>query len=97
MTPQPIVEAFDLIRQYAERQRWIPIGWREWHVGEWRIRVNGTPESHDGVPPWHALIEHDTIIAMMLIHPYHGCMLGWKETEDEFVAAMKAELSRGSA
>ena len=51
-----ISEAFDLIRQYAVREGWIPISWKDWCVGPWRIRVNGTREDR-GVPPYHALIE----------------------------------------
>lgn len=86
-------EAFDLIRQYAERQGWVPIGWRDWTVGPWRIRVNGTGEKRDNVPPYHALIEHADIIALMLIHPLGGQVGGWSKTEENFIAAMRAELS----
>lgn len=90
-------EAFDLIRQYAEREDWIPIGWRDFQVGPWRIRVNGTPEERDHVPPYHAMIEHADIISFMCLNPFTGSVGGWKDTEDEFIAAMKEALAVGTA
>ena len=92
MSEQKISEAFELIRQYAVREGWVPIGWREWHVGPWRIRVNGTKDERDAVPPWHAVIEHDDVIALMVIHPMGGSVGGWKDTEAEFIVAMQQEL-----
>lgn len=91
---ETISEAFDLIAQYAEREGWIPIGWREWTVGPWRIKVNGTTETIDGVRPYHAQVEHQDIIAIMVIHPFVGSVGGWKDTEADFITAMQAELNR---
>lgn len=53
---QPISEAFDLIAQYAKREGWIPIGFREWKVGPWAITVNGTRDARDGIPPSQLLL-----------------------------------------
>ena len=86
-------EAFDLIRRYAVRAGWIPIGWRDFRVGPWRIRVNGTVQEREQVPPYHALIDHDTLVACLCIHPMGGSVGGWKDTEAEFIDAMKAELA----
>jgi hypothetical protein len=97
MSTETISEAFDLIRQYAEREGWIPIGWRDWRVGPWRIRVNGTRQEREQAPPWHALIEHDTMVAFMCIHPMGGSVGGWKDTEADFINAMKAELEQEAA
>mgnify|MGYP001567339052 FL=1 len=71
-----ICEAFDWIRQYAVREGWIPIRWKDFRIGPWRIRVNGTPTMCQDVPPWHALIEHEDIIALLLIHPMGGIVGG---------------------
>lgn len=85
--------AFDLIRRYAEREGWVPIGWREWHVGPWHIRVNGTAEPRGAIPPYHALIENETYVALLLIHPLGGTVGGWTGAEEEFIAAMERELA----
>lgn len=84
--------AFDLIRQYAEREGWIPIGFRSWQVGPWLIKVNGTSDERAGIPPYHALIQHEQIIGLLLINPFGGTQGGWHDTEDEFIAAMQQEL-----
>lgn len=91
---EPISLAFDLIRRYAEREGWIPIGWREWTVGPWRITVNGTNQKRAGISPYHALIQHDEYVGLMLINPFGGTVGGWKDTENEFVAAMEAALAQ---
>lgn len=87
-------EAFDLIVQYAERERWIPIGWREWTVGPWRIQVNGTRQTRDGVPPFHAFVENQTYVGMMLLHARGGTVGGYENTEAEFIEAMRETLNR---
>lgn len=89
----PIALAFDLIRRYAEREGWIPIGWRTFTVGPWTVTVNGTPEQRDDVPPWHALIVHRDIVALMLIHPFGGSVGGWQDAEEIFVRDMEAALN----
>jgi hypothetical protein len=92
MAEEQYCEVFDWIRQYAVREGWIPIGWRDFHVGPWRIRVNGTPEDRDGIPPYHALIDHDTIVALMLVNPFGGSVGGWQGAEAEFCAALQQAL-----
>lgn len=89
-----IVEAFDLIRQYAEREGWIPIGHRKWTLGEWDIEVNGTREPIGQIPPWHALVQHRRYLSMMLFHPCGGSVAGYQQTESNFCAAMRAILRR---
>lgn len=96
MSDPRICDAFDVIARYAQREGWIPIGWRDWRVGPWRIRVNGTKAARDGLAPFHALIEHDTYIGLMVIHPCGGTVGGWKDTEAEFIAAMKDALAQPS-
>lgn len=91
MSPQ-FSEAFDWIRQYAVREGWVPIGWRDWMVGPWRIRVNGTATEQDHIPPYHALIEHQELVAILLIHPRGGTVGGWQDAELEFCQAMQHEL-----
>lgn len=97
MTPAPpdppITLAFDLIRRYAERHGWIPIGWRSFVVGPWTVTVNGTSLEDQGVPPYHALIEHRDIVALMLISPYGGAVGGWSQAEDLFIHDMEAALA----
>jgi hypothetical protein len=88
----PITLAFDLIRRYAERQGWIPIGWRPFTVGPWDVTVNGTPEERDDIPPWHARIVHRDIIAFLLIHPFGGKAAGWRGAEEDFIRDMEAAL-----
>jgi hypothetical protein len=90
---QTISEAFELIRQYAEREGLIPIGFRSFTVGPWTVTVNGTPDAKDNIPPYHALVEHADIVALMLLNPYGGAVGGWQKAEDEFIAAMQSALS----
>lgn len=89
----PITLAFDLIRRYAEKQKWIPIGWRNFTVGPWDITVNGTGEERDSIPPYHARVEHRDIVAIMLIHPFGGSVGGWRDAEKDFITAMEAALA----
>ena len=88
----PCTEAFDLICRYAEREHWLPIGWRDWCVGPWRIRVNGTAVDCENIPAWHVLIEHQHIVSFMLIHQTGGTVGGWAGTEEAFISDMKATL-----
>lgn len=88
----PITLAFDLIRRYAERQGWIPIGWRAFTVGPWEVTVNGTREDRELIPPWHARIVHRDIVAFLLLHPFGGSVGGWREAEEIFVRDMEAAL-----
>ena len=90
---EPISEAFDLIARYAEREGWIPIGWKDFRIGPWRIRVNGTQVEREHVRPCTALIEHQDIVALMVIHPFGGTVGGWQHTEADFIEAMRKELT----
>lgn len=85
----PISEAFDLIAQYAAQRGWMPIGWREWTVGPWKITVNGTHLPTNNIPAFHALVENEEYVALMLIHPFGGTVGGFKDTEANFIAAMQ--------
>jgi len=89
---QPYSEVFDLIRQYAVLRGWIPIGWKDFRVRDWRIRVNGTRQAREGVPPYHALIEHEYLLAVMICNPHRGNVAGWSETEWTFCRDMRAAL-----
>jgi hypothetical protein len=91
---ETISVVFDLIRQYAEREGWIPIGFRSWRVGAWTITVNGTAERTDDLDPYHARIVNEDYVAIMILHPYGGSVGGWKDTEDAFIADMRAELAK---
>ena len=84
--------AFSLIRDYAIREGWTPIGFRSFAVGPWKVTVNGTKDEQSGIPPFHALVEHADIIALMLINPFGGSVGGWQKAEDEFITAMQAAL-----
>lgn len=76
---------FDLIRRYCEREGWIPVGWRVFTVGPWTITVNGTPAEHENVPPYHALIAHQDIVAFLLLNPFRGTVGGWSGAEDALI------------
>jgi len=94
MTERPICEAFDLIRQYAEQQGWIPIGFRSFRVGDWGVTVNGTGERRDDVPPFHARVENARYVGLMLFSPFGGGAMGFADTEAEFCAAMRRETDK---
>lgn len=92
-TDGTILEAFDLIRQYAERRGWIPIGRREFVVGEWEIKVNGSKDPWEDVPPFHAHVHNRIYVGSLLLSPLSGLAVGYKGTEPEFIAAMKAAVT----
>lgn len=91
MTEQ-ISLAFDLIRRYAEREGWIPIGFRVWDVGPWHIVVNGTRDERDGVAPYHAHVANRDYIGIMVMSPLAGSVGGFQGTEDHFIRDMEAAL-----
>lgn len=86
----PISLAFDLIRRYAVRAGWVPVGWRVFTVGPWTVTVNGTETMRDRIPPYHALIEHRNLVALLLSNPYGG----WRDAEATFISDMEAALSQ---
>ncbi len=97
--PQPadgerITQVFDLIGKYAIQRKWTPIGWREFKVGPWTITVNGTKQERDGLAPFHARIVHDSVVSIMVVHPYGGTVGGWMDAERNFINDMERELSR---
>jgi len=92
--PDQVLEVFDLIREYAERHDWLPIGWRTFTVGDWRVTVNGTKEERDSIPPFHALVEHSRYVSLMLFSPFGGDSLGWSGAEVEFCTAMQTALGK---
>lgn len=81
--------AFQLIADYALKQGWVPVGHRTFTVGDWSIRINGTPLEINGLEPYHALIENERIVAMMVISPFGGTVGGYQMTEDMFIDDMK--------
>jgi hypothetical protein len=91
--PEQITQAFHLIACYAERQGWIPIGWRVFAVGPWTVTVNGTKEPRDHLPPYHALIEHRDIVALMVLSPFGGTVGGWAAAEATFIADLERALA----
>jgi hypothetical protein len=55
MTDQ-VLEVFDLIREYAERHDWLPIGWRTFTVGDWRVTVNGSSGLYTRNSRWRSSV-----------------------------------------
>lgn len=94
MQTDRISVAFEMIRRYAVQRGWIPIGWRVFDVGPWHITVNGTEKTREHVPPYHARVEHRTIISIMLLSPFGGSVGGWQDAEGEFIAEMEDALSK---
>ena len=88
----PITLAMDLIRRYAERQGWIPIGYREFTVGDWDITVNGTGEDRDLIAPWHTRAVHREILAMLVFSAHGGSAVGWREAEEMFIRDLERAL-----
>jgi hypothetical protein len=88
---RPLTLAFDLIRRYAARHGWIPIGWRSFTIGPWIVTVNGTPLEYAAVPPYHALVEHRESHAILLFSPFGGEVCG-RDAEDLFIHDMEAAL-----
>ena len=82
--------AFNAIVTYAEAQKWIPIGFRTCTVGPWEITVNGTTERHADVEPYHALVVHQDVVAIMVLNPMGGSIGGWQGAEDQFIKDMAA-------
>lgn len=88
-------EAFVLIRDYALSRGWAPMGFRSFTVGPWTVTVNGTEQAKDNIPPYHALVEHDTMMGwLMLIHPSGGRVGTGQHVEDAFITSMRAACGR---
>lgn len=84
--------AFDLIARYAEERGWIPIGFRSWQIGPWKIAVNGTRDERESIPPFHAMVTNDDYLGVMVVNPMSGTVGGWIGMEDAFIDAMRSEL-----
>ena len=93
MNDDRICEAMSLVADYAFKKGWVPIGDRSFTVGDWDVRVNGTKTEVDGIPPFHATAENRVYLSLMLFNPFGGCVGGWKNTENEFIAAMKQAIA----
>lgn len=89
---EPISEIFVLIAEYAHRQGWIPIGWREFSIGPWDITVNGTKERRDDLDPYHARIVHRDIVAILILSPFGGGVGGWGGAEEALIKDLKSAL-----
>lgn len=87
-----VAEAFELICRYAEREGWLPIGWRVWTVGDWEIRVNGTATMRDAVPPWHAAVTNTRYLGVMVVGVTDGVSGGYHGVEEDFIRDMRAAL-----
>jgi hypothetical protein len=84
---QGLPEIFDWIIQLAQKHERIPVGfWDMTPKVGWRIVVNGTTDERNGVPPWHALIEHLGLPAA-LVSPAGGALIG--HDEDDVIAMLR--------
>ena len=90
----PMCEAFALIADYAIAKGWTAIGWLEFAVGPWKIVVNGTDDTRDDVPRYHARIVHQDVVAIIVTSPFGGSIAGWQGAEDEFIADMEAAIAQ---
>ena len=90
----PITIAMDLIARYAVLQGWVPIGYRSFTVGKWDITVNGTKNQVGLLPPWHAQVEHQDIVAILVFDAHGGTAGGWNGAEQLFLADMEAAIVR---
>ena len=93
---RPLSEAFDVLAQYALAQGWAPIGFRVFTVGPWTVTINGTDTRRNDLSPYHALIAHRDIVALMVIHPFGGTIGGWAGAEDAFIADVRAAMGDAS-
>ena len=96
VTSQPISEAFYVLALYALEQGWASIGFRVFEIGPWTVTVNGTDTRRDEISPYHALIEHRDIVAIMVINPFGWTIGGWAGAEDQFIADVRAAMGDAS-
>lgn len=92
MSDRAISEAFMAITDYATAHSWMPIGFRVFTVGPWEITVNGTKERYDDLDPYHALVVHRDIVAIMILNPYGGGVGGWQGAEAQFITDLRDAL-----
>lgn len=94
---QGVPEIFALIVSLAEADGRIPVGpwWVRDLVDGWTLRVNSQKETHEGVPPYHALIEHGSSLAMALVSPAGGTLLGCDE--DTLVDVLRRTVAQTKA
>lgn len=86
--------AMVLVAEYATKKNWLPIGDRSFTVGEFDVRVNGTPVEVDGIPPWHVRADHRLYMGMLLFSPAGGGAIGFQGTEDEFIETLKEAIEK---
>jgi hypothetical protein len=89
---EKICEAMSLVADYALKKDWAPIGDRAFSVGDWDVRVNGTNKTVEGIPPFHAQAVNRRYMGMMIFNAFGGSSGGWKDTEREFIEAMKKAI-----
>jgi hypothetical protein len=85
-------EAFSVIADYCLAQGWAPVGVRDFSVGAWDIRINGTPERRWGTAPFSANVVHRDVVAIMVLSPGGGTIGGWPGGEDQFIADMREAI-----
>ena len=84
-------ELYVEVLEYCRRQGWVPVGWRSWDLGPWKITVNGTKAERDGVPPFHVLIERPEFLGLILIGPDGGNVVGLPPSaEDDVIRLVRA-------
>lgn len=85
-----------LVAGYCERRGWIPVGRRQFDVGEWHVRINGSREPWDGLDQWHVLAENVRYLGMLLFSAHNGTVGGYRESEGAFRAALEADARMSS-
>lgn len=93
MTPH-ICEAMSLVAEYAEKQGWIPIGFKTFTVGDWTVTVNGTRQIRDELPAFTAKAENTRVVGVLIFDAFGGRAGGYLNIEDDFCEAMKRELEK---
>lgn len=92
---QGVTLVFDRIVALAERDKRIPVGfWVRPLKADWTLTVNGTGETRDNIPPYHASITGLTATGwpiVAIISPAGGNIIGC--TEDEILAVLDAALA----
>lgn len=92
---QPHESLMELVCSYCERRNWIPVGQREFSIGDWRLIVNGSGVTWKGVLPWHVLADHQVHMATVMFSAFGGTAVGYHEAETDLRAALLDALVPG--
>jgi hypothetical protein len=88
-------ELMALVVQLAEKHGKIPVGtWTIQLDPDWELRVNGTADKWDGVPPWHGMMTsaHNGWPVVVLFNTVDGQFIGPPDTENRAVAVLKRSV-----